>query len=156
QGGRRFREVAREAGVDDPRWSYDAELVDFDEDGALDIYVVNDFAENALYRNLLKETGQLRFRNVAREVGATRLGFGMGVSFGDYNNDGRLDIHATYLSSTATDRVLRLFPPAEGLPPELLRMVAGNGLYANLGNGTFREVTDSVGPFPAGWAWGGG
>jgi len=155
QGGGRFREMAREAGVEDTRWSYDAEIVDYDGDGALDLYVVNDFSRNALYRNLIKETGTLRFRDVGAEIGLTRPGFGMGVSFGDYDNDGRLDIHATYLSSSATGYLSRLFPSSAG-QQEALQMFSGNGLYHNVGNNTFRDATATAGPFLGGWAWGGG
>ena len=40
-------------------------------------------------------------------------GNGMGVSFGDYNNDGLLDLHASNMTSTAGNRILgRLFPNA--------------------------------------------
>ena len=158
RGHLRFEEVARQVGVDDTRWSLDAELVDFDGDGDQDLYVANDFSQNALYLNLLKETGKLRFRDVASEIGASRPGFGMGVSFGDYDNDGDLDIHATYMSAPAADRMLHLLPvDAAPVPPGVLRtMLAGNALYENRGNGTFREVSERVGPFRAGWAWGGG
>jgi hypothetical protein len=79
----------------------------------------------------------------------------MGVSFGDYDNDGRLDIHATYLSSPATDYLLHLFPPSPA-QQEGMQMFSGNGLYHNLGDGTFRDETATAGPFPGGWAWGGG
>ena len=34
-------------------------------------------------------------------------------------------------------------------------MVAGNRIYENLGEGSFRDVSESAGPFSAGWAWGG-
>jgi hypothetical protein len=156
-GGGRFHEAAAELGVQDRRWSYDAEFVDVDGDGDLDLYVTNDFGENALYLNQLKETGRLGFREAGRERGATRLGFGMGVSFGDYDNDGDLDLHATYLSATSVDVLASLAPKgAAPIPPEVLRVARGNALYENVGGGRFREVTEAAGPFPAGWAWGGG
>jgi hypothetical protein len=37
-----------------------------------------------------------------------------------------------------------------------VKIAAGNSLYKNTGNGYFRDVTAEAGPFPGGWAWGGG
>jgi len=112
--------------------------------------VANDFGGgNALYLR----RGD-RFLDEARARGVSDDAYGMGVSFGDYDNDGRLDLHVTRMSSTAGRRILaRLDTPALGT---LLRLSAGNGLYRNLGGGRFEDVTSAAGPFPAGWAWGGG
>ena len=108
QPGGGYREEARKWGVDDRRWSYAAQFVDVDEDGKLDLYVVNDFGEKALYMR----RGE-RFVDEAAERGVVDTGNGMGVSFGDFNNDGRLDLHVTNMSSTAGNRILgRLFPGA--------------------------------------------
>ena len=108
QPGGGYREEARKWGVDDRRWSYAAQFLDVDEDGKLDLYVVNDFGEKALYMR----RGD-RFVDEAQERGVLDAGNGMGVSFGDFNNDGRLDLHVTNMSSTAGNRILgRLFPGA--------------------------------------------
>jgi hypothetical protein len=147
-----YREEARKWGVDDRRWSYAAQFVDVDEDGQLDLYVVNDFGEKALYMR----RGD-RFVDEAAERGVLDPGNGMGVSFGDFDNDGRLDLHVTNMSSTAGNRILgRLFPGATPDKNVLKKLAAGNALYQNLGGGRFRDVTAEVGPFSGGWAWGGG
>jgi hypothetical protein len=147
-----YREEAHKWGIDDRRWSYAAEFVDVDEDGKLDLYVVNDFGEKALYMR----RGD-RFVDEAAERGVLDPGNGMGVSFGDFNNDGRLDLHVTNMSSTAGNRILgRLFPGATPDSNVLKKLAAGNALYENVGGGRFREVTTEVGPFGGGWAWGGG
>ena len=84
-------------------------------------------------------------------------GNGMGVSFGDYNNDGRLDLHASNMSSTAGNRILtRLFPNAGPQDNVLKKLAAGNNLFENVGDGKFKDVTAAVGGFSGGWAWGGG
>ncbi len=152
RGDGTFREAAREWGVDDGRWSYAAAFADVDEDGDLDLFVANDFGEDALYRN---EGG--RFTDVAADRGVRDPGFGMGVAFGDYDNDGDLDLHVTNMSSTAGNRILkRLYGERPGEKQVLVDQAAGNSLYENLGGGRFRNASAEAGGFPAGWAYGGG
>ena len=47
-----FKESAETWGVRDRRWSYAAQMADLDGDGRQDLYVANDFGENAFYINL--------------------------------------------------------------------------------------------------------
>ena len=69
---------------------------DYDADGDMDVYIANDADPNFLYRN----NGDGTFTDVSLVAG---VGFseageaenGMGVDFGDYDNDGRLDLVAT-------------------------------------------------------------
>ncbi len=152
QGDGRFREESRKWGVDDGRWSYAAAFADVNDDGLQDLYVANDFGENALFIN---HGG--RFRDEALERGVIDPGNGMGVSYGDYDNDGDLDIHVTNMSSTAGNRILaRLMPGASPDSAVLKKLAAGNSLFENLGDGTFRNVAQKAGGFSAGWAFGGG
>ena len=93
----------------------------------------------------------------AHERGVLDPGNGMGVAFGDFNNDGLLDVHTTNMSSTAGNRILsRLFPGSSSKDNVLMKLAAGNNLFENRGNGFFRDVTAEVGGFSGGWAWGGG
>jgi len=155
QGDGKFREQARQWGVADSRWSYAAHFGDFDGDDRLDLYLANDFGENAVYLN----QGD-RFTDVAGALGMLDPGNGMGVSLGDFDNDGQVDIHVTNMSSTAGNRILkRLFPEevSQGDATRVLgKLAAGNSLFRNLGDGTYEEVSSEVGPLAAGWAWGGG
>jgi hypothetical protein len=152
QGDGTFKEQARKWGADDHRWSYAAELVDINGDGRLDLYVVNDFGEKALYIN----KGD-HFEDEASQRGVLDPGNGMGLSFGDFNNDGLLDLHVTNMSSTAGNRILtRLFPKSGVKDNVLKKLASGNSLYQNMGNGQFKDVTADVGGLSAGWAWGGG
>jgi hypothetical protein len=146
-----FKESAKAWGVADGRWSYAAQFVDLNQDGRQDLYVVNDFGENALYLNLGN-----RFEDRARASGTLDPGNGMGVSFGDYNNDGQLDLYVTNMSSTAGNRILgRLFPESGPDNNVLRKLAAGNSLFQGKSDGSFTDVTQQVGPFEAGWAWGG-
>jgi hypothetical protein len=159
QGGGRFREMADQLGLAErergKRMSFGGALADIDGDGDHDLYVYNDFSENILYRNELKETGRLGFRDVSREAGVGLPGYGMGVSFGDYNNDGILDLHATNMSSVTGYRVFDRAPRDPTLG-RLRKLAEGNFLFEGLGKGVFRDVSGAAGPFEAGGAWGGG
>jgi hypothetical protein len=108
-----------------------AAFLDYDQDGYLDLYVSNaNFneilsknetkpdikdSESKLYRNLHDGT----FEDVTKKAKVGDLGYGMGVTIGDFNNDGYPDI---YLSN-----------------------FGANVLYKNNGNGTFTDVTKKAG-----------
>lgn len=93
-----FTETTEEAGVSDTRglYGFGVAWFDLDDDGRLDLLVANDSGPNYVYRNL----GNGRFENVSYPSGAALDGSGreqahMGVAIGDYDNDGRDDIHIT-------------------------------------------------------------
>ncbi len=152
QGDGTFVEEAARRGVADSRWTYAAAFADIDRDGDQDLYIANDFGENALYRN----DGDT-FTDIAPAAGVVDPGFGMGVSFGDYDNDGDLDLHVTNMSSTAGTRILaRLYPDRPQERAYLSKLAAGNSLLRNRGDGTFEDVTQQAGGLGAGWAFGGG
>jgi len=152
KGDGSYRSEAEAWGVADSRWSYAAQFIDLDADGDQDLYVTNDFGENAFYRN----DGD-RFTDRSVEMGVVDPGFGMGVSFGDYDRDGDYDLHVTNMSSTAGKRILEvLYPVDHPMRMSLEKQAEGNSLYANDGDGTFRNVSAEVGGLGGGWAFGGG
>ncbi len=69
---------------------------DYDNDGDLDLFVTNAFAnvqvKNYLYRNDLMETGAATFEKVTTGDHVNDLGWSYGFSWGDYDRDGDLDI----------------------------------------------------------------
>ena len=74
--------------------------VDFDNDGDLDLYVVNDFGHeihgNVLWRNDGKgQEGGWSFADISAESGTDVRMFGMALAVGDYDRDGRLDFYMT-------------------------------------------------------------
>jgi hypothetical protein len=106
-------------------------VIDFDNDGWPDIFFANgaDLAHgkrspgNALYRNL----GNGKFEDVTAKAGVAGNGmFATGVTVGDYDNDGFLDIYVTGYG--------------------------GNQLFHNNGNGTFTDVTAKAGVGGGGWS----
>jgi hypothetical protein len=93
-----FTDMTQAAGVMDTRalYGFGVAWFDFDDDGRLDLLVANDSGPNYVYRNL----GEGRFQNISYASGAALDGSGreqahMGVAIGDYDNDGRNDIHIT-------------------------------------------------------------
>ena len=78
--------------------------VDYDNDGDLDLYIVNDFGEyihpNVLWRNDGPDrAGEWAFTDVSEQSGAGTAMFGMGLAVSDYNSDGYLDMFVTNIGS---------------------------------------------------------
>lgn len=96
-----FTDVSKKAGVDDAEGYYGLGVTwtDFDDDGWPDIVVANDTTPNYAYRN--KSDGT--FEEVGLSIGLALDENGkeqacMGISFGDYDRDGRLDMVVTNFS----------------------------------------------------------
>lgn len=95
RGDGTFEDVSKKAGVGNSKHYYGMGVVwgDYDNDGWPDLYVADDAGPNYLYRNQHDGT----FEEVGLMLGADLSGDGqelgsMGVDFGDYDRDGRLDI----------------------------------------------------------------
>src|ERR1044072_1155379 len=110
-------------------------VFDYDNDGLLDIYLLNGStipaqpgkekaARAALYHNL----GNWKFEDVTDKAGVANERWGMGVSVGDYDNDGFVDV---YVGNFGVSR-----------------------LYRNNGNGTFTDVAPKLGVARKGWSTG--
>lgn len=93
-----FTDITQSAGVPDPKISMGAVFFDYDNDGDQDLYLTHDSnVPNILYRN----DGTGHFTDVSAATGANFAGQGMGVDFGDFNNDGYLDLYITNLYDNA-------------------------------------------------------
>jgi enediyne biosynthesis protein E4 len=113
-------------------------LFDCDDDGRLDAVVVNGSTVER-YRaggdplvTLYHQESDGTFKDITKEAGLTRKGWGMGVAVADYDNDGKLDLFVTGFG--------------------------GSALYHGLGNCKFEDVTEKAGVggsgFMTGAAWG--
>src|SRR4051812_10502675 len=71
-----------------------AAMFDMDNDGDLDVFLVQDQGQSRLFRNDLSN-GKLSFTDVTEKSGIRTLGNGMGVAAGDFNNDGCVDLYLT-------------------------------------------------------------
>ena len=115
-----FTDVSKKAGVSDPDGYYGMAIIcsDFDEDGLVDIFVANDSVPNFLYRN----NGDGTFKDIGFPSGTAVNENGseqgsMGVTLGDYDHDGRLDLFITNFDDDY------------------------NTLYHNDGRGSFTDVS---------------
>ncbi len=135
-----FTEQAREYGLADEGYSIHAVFFDYDQDGLLDVYVVNNFPAkpisaynpsqmdrtqpyfeggDRLYRN---EGGQFTEMTTESGIFSSEAGFSLGASVGDLNRDGCMDL---YVSNDFFER---------------------DYLYINQCNGTFTESLESMLP----------
>jgi enediyne biosynthesis protein E4 len=104
--------------------------IDYNNDGLMDLYVVSGRhvdrltdhsapdgidATNHLYRN----NGDGTFTDVTTQAGVAGKGFGVGITAGDFDNDGNEDLYVTNYNSAI--------------------------LYHNNGNGTFTDITAKAG-----------
>ncbi len=130
-----FAERAEEYGLDDEGLSIHGSFFDYDLDGDLDLYLVNnsyrniqsfDLAENTRHirdRNggdrLYRNTGGGSFKDVTEEAGihSSEIGFGLGVSAGDVNRDGWTDM---YISNDFFERDYLYLNGRNGAFTELL------------------------------------
>jgi hypothetical protein len=103
-----------------------AALFDFDGDGRLDLYLLNNGGPSGRPNQLFRQRPDGTFENVSLGSGLDFSGYCMGVAIGDVNNDGRPDVLVT------EDGGLRLF--------------------LNRGNGTFTDVTRGAGLDNPAWA----
>ncbi len=160
RGGLTFEDVTGRAGVGDRGWGLACSWGDYDNDGDPDLFVCNDFGTNALYRN----DGKGRFTDVTSRSGVDVATFGMSSCFGDYDNDGDLDLFLAGMYSNAGQWI---FKRKELLPvPWMLSfirnrvlgtldgMTDGNRLLRNDGDGRFTEVAAAAGVEYGQWAWG--
>src|SRR5467141_1115422 len=131
-----FRDVARQSGLTvshisgEKRYILESMsggvgLFDCDNDGKLDIVVVNGstvdrFRQGGdLLVTLYHQDADMHFTDITQQAGLTRKGWGMGVAVADFDNDGRLDLFVTGYGGTA--------------------------LYRNLGNCKFEDVAERAG-----------
>lgn len=136
------------------RNTFQATWSDYDQEGDVDLYLSNDFAPDNLFRN----DGKRGFSDVAQEVGGqTMRGYGMGASWGDYDNDGWQDLYVSNMYSKAGKRIIGQIP--NEMDPRYLLSANGNRLFKNAAGASLDLVSgDGHGQVPvtkAGWSWGG-
>ena len=111
-------------------WTLDIGHGDADNDGFDDFYVACDFGTDHFFHN----NGNGTFTDISEKAIGIDSKKGMNVDWGDFDNDGLLDIYVTNI----TDDYMR----------------EGNFLWHNNGNLTFTDVSRETGTAETGWGWG--
>jgi len=136
-----FTDVTAEAGVAGNDMAFGCSAVDFDNDGDVDLYVLN-YGPNQFYRN----NGDGTFTDVTEQAGLGDPHWSLNAPWLDYNNDGLLDVYVcNYLEYDAGK--FRNFYAAAGHPGPLSYHGQPDALYRNNGDGTFTDVTREAGVY---------
>ena len=146
-GNKHFTDVTRALGVRDISWSGDASVVDVNEDGWPDLYLLNMQGDDQYYEN----QGGTRFLRKSRDVFPRTSWGSMGIKVFDANNDGRMDILITDMHSDMSEEA---GPDKDGMKsdmqwPESFRgdgvtSIWGNSLFIKEGPGKYREASDAM------------
>jgi len=130
-----------------PLFPHSALVTDLDGDNTPDLMVIDDSKLDSV--TYLNKDGKLIPSNEA--TGIQSGGYGMSATSGDFDGDGLVDIAVTRIELLASRRVTRSWADRapEGKVGEALGRMAedltGTVLYRNQGDGSFADVTDSVG-----------
>lgn len=119
KGGGLFEDVTLRAGLSGLRPSQVAVWADYDNDGRLDLFLGNDDMKTGPAR-LMRNKGDGTFVDVTKESGLLREGFVVGANWGDFDNDGRIDLYISYKDQD-------------------------NALFRNMGPKGFQDVTAKAG-----------
>jgi hypothetical protein len=151
RGGGKFDLAAESKQVGAWRQTTQGTWSDFDDDGDLDLYLSNDYSVNTMFRN----DGAQGFVDVTKPMQTADVGFGMGVSWGDYDLDGRQDLYVSNMFSKAGQRITSQI---DSLDPRFAQTARGNSLFRNI-DGSFKKVSGLAPPAlqveKAGWSWSG-
>lgn len=138
-----FTDVTDRAGVGDIGYGHGCAVGDYNNDGALDLYVTN-YGTNRLYRN----NGDGTFTDVAAVAGVTEPRWSTSCAFADYDRDGHLDLYVVNYIVFSIDenpwcglkeKGIRAYCEPDNFPAQ------SDTLFRNNGDGTFTDVTKSAG-----------
>ncbi|MDA8563714.1 CRTAC1 family protein [Mariniblastus sp.] len=134
-----FTDTTVAAGLEIPSpYLFSPRFSDLDNDGHQDLVIAGDFGTSKLFWN--NGDGTFLDGTVAANVGTDENG--MGLSVGDFNDDGQLDF---FITAIASDQE----------PCQFCNWgTSGNRLFQNLGNRQFEDVTTAAGVRDAAWGWG--
>ena len=126
-----FTDVTAKVGIKLSGWTLDLGAADANNDGFDDLYVAADFGTDRFFVN----NGDGTFTDQTESAIGIDSKKGMNADWGDFDNDGFLDIYVTNI----TDDYMR----------------EGNFLWHNNGNLKFTDVSRETGTYDTGWGWGG-
>lgn len=139
-----FKDASEEAGVKALATGVAPLALDYDQDGATDIFISND-GRQSLLQNRLKKDGKLEFWDVSVEsgIGAARA-VGFSAVAGDLNGDGLTDIYVASYNHYGQVTPDSWYRALNGTP---------NLLFINRGDGTFKEEARRWGVDDSRWTY---
>ena len=134
-----FEDITKKAGVGGPWYTMGVTVGDFNNDGYPDLFLSN-YGQNVL----LKNNGNGTYSDVTKHAGVSGGNeFSVGAVWLDYDNDGLLDLYVgNYLNF---DPEYKYFYAPDGFPGPMAYDSQKDVLYHNNGDGTFKDVTESMG-----------
>ncbi len=154
--GSTFADVTSAMGLVDSSWAGAATPIDADEDGWIDLYVLDMQGHDEYFEN----RGGKRFARKSRDVFPHTPWGSMGVKVFDYDNDGMLDLFVSDMHSDMSAEVgpwdekwkaSMQFPESFLLSGGL--SLYGNAFYRKTGPGSYEEISDAAGAENY-WPWG--
>jgi hypothetical protein len=153
----KFKDVSESVGITrDIAYGLSVNATDFNNDGWMDLYVANDYAEpDFMYYN----NGDGTFKNVINEQLKHITQLSMGSDSGDVNNDGLLDLittdmtpedhyrSKTNMASMSTEAFNTLVEAGAH------RQYMANALQINTGLGSFSDIANMAGISNTDWSW---
>jgi hypothetical protein len=148
EGNDKFVDVSRRTGLIDLSWSGDASVVDANDDGWPDLYLLNMEGDDQYYENV----GGGQFVKKSRLLFPKTSWGSMGIKVFDFNNDGKMDIFVTDMHSDMSEAV---GPEHDRQKSDMKWPVAfrgagrtsiwGNTFFVKEGPNKYREASDAVG-----------
>ena len=113
---------------------------DIDNDGDMDVFLPTSDQANRLYISLLKDTGQLNYKDITLTSGVSHKSGARGCAMGDFDNDGLIDIYVNNggLADTLINDVIDIPIFVQfyiAIEPDV------NKLFRNNGDLTFSDLT---------------
>ena len=156
EGDNRFRDVSAEVGFLDVGWGGDASPIDLNEDGWLDIFLLDMQGHDEYFENVEGE----RFVKKSRQYFPKTPWGTMGIVLLDYDNDTDLDICLTDMHSDMSEAVSPWEEERKShmkFSESFLRSggmsVYGNAFFRKVGVGEYEEVSQELGT-ESFWPWG--
>jgi enediyne biosynthesis protein E4 len=129
-GGGTFTKITTGPLLNNGAYTMSSSWGDYDNDGDLDVYLANDQADNALFRN----DGNFNFIKITGDTVGHTNAHSFSSAWSDIDNDADLDLFVTNSYYTATKQI--------------------NFLYLNDGNGSFTRINNTIPAQDSSWSYG--